>query len=277
VEDRIVVDAVPWVREMVAVLDEYHRCCVVMVDSKTARVWELYQDELREVGQLEDESLRKSDFAGWQGFSEHGVRNKADELARRHFRRVATLVDKLFRRERLELLAIGGHEHEVPRFIEALPRALRTRVAGTFAVDPHTVTAKTIRDHAGAIVERWERDEERGWVERVLEAEAAGGLAAVGVDDCLWASSVSAIEALLVQDDAVVPGVVCDESRWLAREGASCPLCGKPPRPTADVMDELVQFVIEDGGSIEHVYADTALAQHALAASLRFPLPAPPQ
>jgi len=37
---------------MLAVLDEYHRSCVVVVDRETARTWELYQDEMRETGTL---------------------------------------------------------------------------------------------------------------------------------------------------------------------------------------------------------------------------------
>jgi hypothetical protein len=39
------------------------------------------------------------------------------------------------------------------------------------------------------------------------------------------------------------------------------------------VIDELVQAVIDESGSIEHVEADTPLREHTLAAALRFPLP----
>jgi hypothetical protein len=37
----------------------------------------------------------------------------------------------------------------------------------------------------------------------------------------------------------------------------------------------MVAAVIDVGGRAEHVYADTALAQHRVAAFLRFPVPAP--
>jgi hypothetical protein len=39
--DRAVVDADPYVRPMLAVLDEYHRMCVVVVDEASAVVWQL--------------------------------------------------------------------------------------------------------------------------------------------------------------------------------------------------------------------------------------------
>jgi len=43
------------------------------------------------------------------------------------------------------------------------------------------------------------------------------------------------------------------------------------------VVDELVQFVMDEGGSVEHASADTALKEHTVAATLRFPLPPLPQ
>src|SRR2546430_1510092 len=84
---------------------------------------------LRELDQVSDQVLRKRDYGGWYGLKEHSVRNKADELVKRHFRRVAGTLGDLFRQGEYELLVIGGHEHEVPRFLEFLPRDLRSRVA----------------------------------------------------------------------------------------------------------------------------------------------------
>jgi hypothetical protein len=39
---------------------------------------------------------------------------------------------------------------------------------------------------------------------------------------------------------------------------------------------ELVEAVIDEGGAVEHVQAETELAEHLVAALLRFPLPAQP-
>jgi peptide chain release factor subunit 1 len=47
-------------------------------------------------------------------------------------------------------------------------------------------------------------------------------------------------------------------------------------RRAPDILDELVQGVMNESGSIEHVSADTVLKQHLTAASLRFPLPPKP-
>ena len=47
-------------------------------------------------------------------------------------------------------------------------------------------------------------------------------------------------------------------------------------RRAADIVDELVEVVIDEGGSIEHVSAYTPLKEYVVAASLRFPLPPEP-
>jgi hypothetical protein len=89
-------------------------------------------------------------------------------------------------------------------------------------------------------------------VDHVLEVAAAGGLAALGPEDCLRAGSMSGVDTLLVCDGAVVPGVVCDESRWLAASGEVCPVCGAPTRQIA---------------------ADLMPDEYLVAAKLRFPPP----
>ena len=59
-----------------------------------------------------------------------------------------------------------------------------------------------------------------------VETSAAGGLAVLGLPQCLWTGSVAAVGDLLVQDGAVAPGVICDEDRWLALSGDTCQVVG---------------------------------------------------
>jgi peptide chain release factor subunit 1 len=275
VHDRNVTDETAWVRPLVAVLDEYHRCRVVVVDRGIARFFDLYQDEMAELGgPVRDRTLRKPGYAA--GMREHTTHNKAELLAKRHYRAVAERLDEQARRHEFDIVAVGGHEHEVAEFLGHLSRDVRERVAGTFSVHPREDDLGTIRDRAGEVVERYERAEERRLVAETLERHAAGGLAVVGLPDCLWAGATAAVGQLLVQEEVVQPGVVCDTDGYLAVEGEQCPVCGRELRPTPDVVDELVQAVIDEGGGVEHVAADTPLREHVTAATLRFPLPARP-
>src|SRR6266566_2491420 len=60
----------------------------------------------------------------------------------------------------------------------------------------------------------------------VVDKAAMGGLATVGLANCLWGGTLAAIQALVVEEEATAPGVVCDQSGWLALSGDICPLCG---------------------------------------------------
>jgi peptide chain release factor subunit 1 len=186
------------------------------------------------------------------------------------------LLDELFRVTQYDVLVVGGLEQEVPGFVEVLPPRLRSLVAGTFVVDQSTDNREEIKKRAGEVLSEYERVSEREAVGRALETAAAGGRAVVGPEDCLWACSVAAVDRLLVRADAVLPGVVCDASAWLGTSGDTCPVCGEAVRKTPDVLDELVQSVIEEGGAVHHVSQDTRLRESLVAAELRFPLPPMP-
>ena len=262
VRQQVMVDAIPLVRPMLAVLGEYYRSCVLVVNREEALVWEMYQDEMREVETVTD-PLRKAGNTGTR--AEDRIQNRVDEQSKRHFRRVAQVIDQLLRTDGYDILVVGGHEYELGEFFRLLPHELRGRVAGTFSADPVATPVAEIRSSAEGVVRHYQREQDRRLVDHVLE------LAAVGPEDCLWAGSVSAIDTLLVRDGATLPGVVCDESRWLAASGDICPVCGKPTRYAPDVLDELAAAVIETGGSARQIAADLMPGEYPTAAQLRFP------
>jgi peptide chain release factor subunit 1 len=272
--DGVMLDGTPWVRPMLAVLEGHQRMCIVIADDSTAQVWELHLREIREVRWFRDPVLRKPDVA--YGMAEHRVRNKGEELAKRHYRRVAAELNDIYLARGFDLLAVGGHPHEVSRLVDGLAQELRDRIAGTLTLDASTATPTDVRRSAESIMDRHEREEDRGLVAEIVAAVAERRRAVLGVEQCLWAGTVAAIGTLAMRDGAAVPGVVCDQDGWMALSGATCPLCGQPIRPTVDVLDELVESVIHRGGSVRYVRTETALSRHTAGAILRFPLPPGP-
>jgi len=269
VREQAVVDATPFVLPMLSVLGEYRRACVLLLDKGSAPFWEVYQDEIQELGTVRDPLARAATKAAadW-------THDKADERVRRHYRRIVRVLSRLFLTGGYDVLIIGGHAHELPDFLRFLPYELRIRVAGTFTAEPAAASAAEIRACASVILRRHQLRLDEQLISRLLEKAATAGPAALGPDSCLRAGSMGAIKTLLVRDGAAVPGVVCDDSRWLALSGDDCPVCGGRTRRTADVIVELVAAVIGEGGSVRHAQADTRLDEYLVAAELRFPVPA---
>jgi peptide subunit release factor 1 (eRF1) len=173
VREQVMVDATPLARPMLAVLGEYCRACVLVVDRTSAPVWEMYQDEMREVSTVRD-PLHKAGNTGAR--AEDRVQNRVDEQAKRHFRRVASMVGQLLRTDGYDVLVVGSHEYELADFLRLLPRELRGRVAGTFSADPAATPVAEIHDQADAVLRRYQRERDQGLVNHVLELAAAGGL-----------------------------------------------------------------------------------------------------
>lgn len=273
VGDRVVADTTPLIWPAMAVLRAHHRAVVAVLDSKSAQVWELYQGEIQRLQAAEDRALRKPNYAGWHGLDEYTVGNKAAELEKQHFLRVVGMLDQLFTDPSYQLLVLGGQHEELAKLQTFLPRRLRQRLAGTFAVDPRPKSDAEVRERASAVVRNWEREQQRQQAQDLLERAASHRPAAIGLRDCLWAATTGAVDELFVYGEATAAGVVCPRDGWLGETGGSCPICGTATRQSADIIDELVVRVIDDGGSIEQVDADTELAPKLVAAVLRFPLP----
>jgi peptide chain release factor subunit 1 len=276
--ERVVVDADPYVRPMLGVLDEYHRTCAVVVDRGTGQVWEHFLDQAWELERIRDRTLRKPNYdGGWaQRGVEYGVHNKAEELSKRHYRRLVAELRPLFETEGFDLLTVGGRDYEVPGFIGFLPREMRERLVGTFTVDRETATPADIRGKVEEVVSEYEREEERRLAGEILEAKAAHRPAAVGLDETLWAATVAAVGTLAADEQAAAPGVVCDRCGLLALSGAQCPMCGQQLREVVDIVDELTEVVIEEGGEVRHIAPETELRPCQVGALLRFELPPRP-
>src|ERR1700728_95144 len=125
VREQVMVDKTPLARPMLAVLGEYPRACVLVVNREAAPVWEMYQDEMREVPTVTD-PLRKAGNTGGS-HPEDRIQNRVDEQAKRHFRRAASMIDQLLRSDGYDILVVGGHEYELGEFFRSLPHELRGR------------------------------------------------------------------------------------------------------------------------------------------------------
>jgi peptide chain release factor subunit 1 len=276
VRDRVVVDPTPWTRPMHAVLDEYHRAAVLVLDRRRARLWEVFHEDIREEVAFEAEVVRKPNFGGWYGLDEYRVSDRAEEVARRHFARVVDTLRAVFRDGGFELLLLGGHQDELRAFTPLLPKDLQKRVAGTFTLDPGTASEAMVRAAAADLIDHYSREQERRAVAELLDREAARGLATSGLPSCLWAASVSAVQQLLVDDGASAPGRSCEGCGWLGVSGGRCPACGAASVELVDVLDELCLRVIDDGGSVDRVVNGTPLRERLVAAGLRFRPPPRP-
>ena len=277
VRDRAVVDTVPYLRPLDAMLDHYRRFCVAVVDGRFASIFRFRMDQLETweemaSGAIGEEDFRKANYGGFSGYDERRVRAHADELLARHHRDVAARLERLQGEDPgYDLLIIGGQEGHTSGVVAALRPEHAKRLAGTFIIDPHTATPAIVLEHSKRVAQAFEEEEQRRLVSRLIDVAASHGDAVVGVDQATEAANRRAVDTLVIQADRTTPGSVCRSCGWIALDSESqCPSCGGRVDPVVDIVDALGESVRNSGGRVQHVIVDTRLAEAEVGAFLRY-------
>ena len=266
--ERAVVGPRPYVRPLLAELRRSPGYTAVVVDRRHAWLYRVTGAGIEPLTGVESQTVRSRRFGGFHGFQAYQVEQRARNLARKHYEATMTALGSIIAEGGCGLLVAGGHEAETANFVDQLPAPLRDRLAGTFVIDPHTMTPARVRKLADEVVDRWE-DAREATVAGQLAGQPTGPMAAVGLPACLDAANQHAVQVLVVPDDAAAPGFACPDCGALAAAGGACPVCGAATSAVPDVIEELAVKVTEDGGTVEPVRGDGVLTE--VAARRRFP------
>lgn len=272
VRDRAIVESAPYLRPLEAMIEHYQRYCVAVVGRRFGSIFRFSMDQLDTWEEMRDEEIRKANYGGFSGYEEQRVRARADEMAARHYRHVAGRLAELKRSDGgFDLLMVGGSDSHVAGLLEALSPDVADLSAGTFTIDPGTMTPSTVLEHARRVAAEWEVQEESRLVADLFDAAASGGTAVLGLDQACEAVNRRAVEVLYVQAGQITPGSVCaDCERVTCETGTVCSACGGSLRGVPDVVDHLSESVRGAGGRVRHILNEGPLAEVEAGASLRY-------
>ncbi|GAA2089925.1 hypothetical protein [Actinomadura alba] len=267
-----VLDIRPYVRPLLEARERSRPYCAAVVDAEHSWIGTSGPEGVLEESRLTTAGPRKPDYGGWHGLTEYRVRNRAERIQQRHFRRTADLLRQAMCERDVDQLIVGGQEHTLSRFLAELTADLRERLAGTFLIDPHTMTAARVRTLADGVADRFRHDRYRRRVRQAIDEHAAGGLAVTGLEACLEAVGERAIAQLFVRADDRACGFACDRCGVLSLTGQACASCAGAVRAVPDVIGEAIVLVLDAGGAVDQVPGGTELDGARAAARLRFPV-----
>lgn len=262
----------PYLRPLRAAETEF-RSAAVVFEPRRSVVFIKTGDEFREAADVVEEAVRKANYGGFAGYEERGVRSHAEAVVQRHFKETADLVFRLHQEEGFDFLFLGGHQEAIDEGSKLLHPYLKSRTAGSFVIDTHTMTPALVREQVVGLEKAAIAALEANRVQELLDTAGAGGPAVLGITDVLAAVNARAIDRLIVSGNFSKEGAVCESCGWLSRNGTSCPVCGSGTRPTDDVVGEIIEATIDESGEVLQVSISSALDQKAIGAVLRFPLP----
>ena len=248
VRNRLVVNHLPAVGQLEAVVTDYQRIGVLLADRQRARVFVFELGELVDHSEMFDELPRDYDV---RGDMERGdVQHHVDALAQQHLRHAADVAWQVYQEHGFEHLAIGAPD-EIANELEGLLHPyLRERLCGRIGV-PANASAADIKAAALDVETDVDRKRQAEVVDRLREAVATGRRGVAGLRGVLDAISLRKVDRLVVSDGYEESGWRCDECGALALVGRSCGVCGSAMVPVDDVVEEAIEEALRQKCRVE--------------------------
>lgn len=259
VRNLLIADTNPYVRPLVAILSEYRRFGVAVLDRVHAQFYEVYMRELRSLGELTDDVPRRVKDGGLGGREERHIERRHGAAVQQHFRNVAQRLFRLFQQHRFDRLVLGGARDVMREFKPHLHPYLRQRWAGDFYCDIHAASPERVLKEALAIEEQLEAHEEQRAVEELLARTEKHRAAVAGIGPTLEAVVRGEAQTVIVDSGLELPGFLCPQCHRPLVEEETCPQCQVPTEPCADIVDELIEMAVQKNCQVRHVHGASAL------------------
>ena len=123
--------------------------CIVLVDRKKARIFELRNDELTQKPDLEfDQSLRKPRSDGFGGYEAGHRERHIENLVMQNFKQFAESLLLLQNRDKFDALLVGCRDEVWSEIEPHLHSSLKQILRGRFLLDPIAASTEEVREQA---------------------------------------------------------------------------------------------------------------------------------
>src|SRR5579859_261992 len=228
-------------KPLAALLGAQPALCVAVVDRQRARFFDLRLDDLHEHGAIVHMLSRNASSQGYNGYEGGHAERRVAEEALQHFKGVAERLRTNFEKGTCERLIVGCQDATWSEFESQLHPHTRQRLIGRFSADVASVTNEEIRDHAGAVLNRWIKDRAATKASEAVEFAKANGRGVTGLRRVLKALEAGEVQSLFLSDNYSARAVECLNCGHLDPHLVpSCVACGKPTRELTDVCDAII-------------------------------------
>ncbi len=272
VKNAIIVDPDPYLRPLVAILNQYHRFCFAIVDRKKAKIYEYYMGEILDITEMLSADVPgKVRLAGWYGLEEKRVMRHIDYHTHQHFKRVANLLFRLHNARQFDYFILGGQSEYLPEFERHLHSYITSRIVERVDTTPDAWNINTVKKVIRETENRLNEKRFRELVEQLITDAAKNNRAVLGLQEVLKNANLGNIRLLLIEEDAVLPGRECFSCGYLTIDEEVCPVCGAKTELMDDLFDEIVENTVNYNGDFLQIPPGSALKEHqGIGAFLRF-------
>jgi peptide subunit release factor 1 (eRF1) len=268
--NRVIFDQNPYVRPISAILNEHSRICLLSIDRKEAKWYELFMGEISQIDHIVGDVPSKVREGGWEGYESKRIERHIATHLHDYFKEAAKLTFDMFKKNRFDWLFLGCRDEYCKEFEPHLHPYVKARLKARLKASPGDSPDKILK-RATAIEKNLKDQEETEIVNTLISELEKGGLATSGLKNTLRSLNQGRVQTLLVSRHFSKPGKICPKCGFLFADEIKCPSCQRKTESLVDVIDEAVESAIEKKGQVMHIDPPSRLSRFGdIGALLRY-------
>lgn len=275
-KNRLMISSHPLIREIIAIDEELGTIGVLLVDKKHIKFYIIDLESIYIVKDfLEPLATRAHKFhaggralKGAEGIIVHGMPSRIgapnavehgvgeyrfnmriQEELHRMYKIANDALMEAFKTYKFDKLIIGSEREDIKAIENHLHPYILQRLIGYIKLNPETDLESEIREKALELVLEKEKEQEEKIVNSLLELKEQG-LAVSGSSKVLEQLMLGNVKTLIINEDFTKPGFLCEKSNIPSLK-PECPLDEEKPIELPDIVDEIVEFALEERASIK--------------------------
>ena len=250
--NRIIIDQNPYVRPLSAILDRYHRVCVLLTNRQEARWYDIYMGEITALDTLTSDVPGKVRQGGHKGYESKRIERHVEAHVLDHFKKAAQRTFDLFKKSQFDWLFLGCEEESCTEFEPFLHTYLKDRLKGRLKSKPGNPPDKVLKEAIDLEI-KLKQGEEDELIQKLVAELERGGRAVSGVRETLNHINMNDVLTLFVTHNYSKEGALCPACRFLYLEEKICPSCQKPTQPVIDIIDEALEAAMKKHAQVKHI------------------------
>jgi peptide chain release factor subunit 1 len=250
VHHQVVINHVPAVGQLEAVLRDHEPIGVLLADRQQAQMYVFALGELVEHTQRFDALPRDEGSRGQldrAGDHPHHIEARVQQ----HLRNAAKVAFEVWQHTPFAHLVIGAPDTVTGELTGYLHPYLVKRLAPQRINVSAGASQDEVLAAAQAVEATIERERERMLVNRLRDLSASGGKAAVGLDKVLDALNTKRVDRLVVSRGFSAPGWRCDGCDKQVALGRVCKGCGGEMVEVEDIVEEAVEAALAQSCGVD--------------------------
>jgi peptide subunit release factor 1 (eRF1) len=249
VRSRVVINHVPAVGQLEALLREHEPIGVLLADRQRARMFVFELGELVDRSELFEAVPRDVDVRGERDRGSD-PQQVVEAHTQHHLRHAAQVAFDVWTQHSFDHLVVGAPEPLAGQLEADLHPYLRSRLRGQISV-PLAASHDEVLAAARAVEAEVERKREAKLVERLRASVGAKRRGVAGLGDVVDALGAHRVDTLVVSKGFAAPGWRCTRCDSLAAFGRRCKGCGAEMVAVDDLVEDAIEEALTQSCRVE--------------------------